>query len=179
LTLAHKVLLGVAELTASRNHYDWLGHGIYFWEHGPARAMQFASNEAKRIPSKVKEPGVLGAYIFLGDCFDLLDVQFTAILEEVYPAFVSAMAKRGEPLPENLRSRNDGTKLFHALDRAVIEFAIGLTEKMDNRKFDTVRGAFWEGGPAFLGSEISKQSHIQVAVRNPNNILGFFRPKTN
>jgi hypothetical protein len=141
--------------------------------------MQFAADEAKRKPSKVREPGVLGAYIFLGDCFDLLDVQFTSILEAVYPAFVADLKKRREPIPQNERPRDDGTKLFHALDRAVIEFAIKLTEEVDQRKFDTVRGAFWEGGPAFPGSEISRQSHIQIAVRNPDCVLGYFKPKRN
>jgi hypothetical protein len=26
------------KLQASVNDYDWLGTGIYFWEHGPSRA---------------------------------------------------------------------------------------------------------------------------------------------
>jgi hypothetical protein len=46
------------------------------------------------------------------------------------------------------------------------------------QKFDTVRGAFWEGDPAFPGSEIEKQSHIQIAVRNPECVLGYFKPKS-
>ena len=28
-------LPGKAELKVSENAYDWLGHGIYFWEHNP------------------------------------------------------------------------------------------------------------------------------------------------
>ena len=175
--LTRKVLLGDEDMTPSSNPYDWLGHGIYFWEHGPARAMQFAADEAQRKPSKVKTPSVLGAYIYLGDCFDLLDVAFTSVLEAVYPAFVADLENRGEPIPRNDKPRSDGTKLFHALDRAVIEFAIKLSEEADGRKFDTVRGAFWEGGPAFPGSEIQKQSHIQIAVRNPKCVLGYFSPK--
>jgi hypothetical protein len=167
VTLAQKVLLGEEQLTPSKNSYDWLGHGIYFWEHGPARAMQFAAEEAARKPTKIKQPGVLGAYIFLGDCFDLLDVQYTAVLETVFPAFVADLEGRGEPIPQNDKPRADGTKLLHALDRAVIEFAVRVAEKVEGRSFDTVRGAFWEGDAAFPGSEISRQSHIQIAVRNP------------
>jgi hypothetical protein len=177
--LVRNVLLGDAQLKSSDNNYDWLGKGIYFWEHGPARAMQFAADEAKRKPSKVKTPGILGAYINLGDCFDLLDVEFTSVLEDVYPAFVADLNNRGEPIPENERPRGDGTKLFHALDRAVIEFAIQLAESTGGRKFDCVRGGFWEGGRVFPGSEISRQSHIQIAVRNPDCVLGYFRPKIN
>jgi hypothetical protein len=136
-------------------------------------------DEAKRNPVKIKDPCVLGAYIFLGDCFDLLDVQFTSILATVYPSFLANLTTRGEPIPENARARPDGTKLFHALDRAVIEFGIKVTEEVGLRKFDTVRGAFGEGGPAFPASEISRRSHIQIAVRNPECVLGYFKPKKN
>jgi hypothetical protein len=177
VALAHRVLLGDAQLTPSRNTYDWLGQGIYFWEHGPARAMQFAADEARRKPSKIQQPGVLGAYIFLGDCFDLLDVQYTAVLETIFPAFVADLERRGEPIPQNDKPRSDGTKLLHALDRAVIEFAIRVVEELEGRKFDTVRGAFWEGGAAFPGSELSKRSHIQIAVRNPECVVGYFKPQ--
>ncbi len=40
--LAKKVLAGKAELKPSTNTYDWLGEGIYFWEHGPQRAYEWA-----------------------------------------------------------------------------------------------------------------------------------------
>ena len=44
--------------------------------------------------------------------------------------------------------------------------------------FDSTRGAFYEGGPAFTGAGISKKSHIQVCIRNRNCIKGFFIPRT-
>ncbi len=31
-----------------RNDYDWLGHGIYFWEKNPERAYDFAGEYRKR-----------------------------------------------------------------------------------------------------------------------------------
>ena len=176
--VARKVLLGEDQLKPSRNPYDWLAQGIYFWEHGPARAMQFASNEAARKSSKIKTPDVIGAYIHLGNCFDLLDVAYTSVLEAVYPTFVAELEGRGETIPTNTKPRTDGTKLFHALDRAVIEFALKIAEDTAGKKFDTVRGAFWEGGEAFPGAEIQKQSHIQIAVRNPDCVVGYFRPKS-
>lgn len=172
-----KVLMGDDDLKPSSRHYDWLGHGVYFWEHGPARAMQFAGEEAGRDPHKIKEPAVIGAYIYLGNCFDLLDVRYTAVLGAVYSKFIEDLKSRGEAIPENAKPRKDGTKLFHSLDRAVLEFAIPLAEEEDGRKFDTVRGAFWEGEKAFFGSEIYERSHIQIAVRNPECVLGYFKPK--
>ena len=40
--LAAKVLAGPTRLKLSANAYDSLGGGIYFWEHGPQRALEWA-----------------------------------------------------------------------------------------------------------------------------------------
>ncbi len=50
--VADSVLLGKTKLVASENAYDWLGSGIYFWEHGPARALEWAEAQARRKGSK-------------------------------------------------------------------------------------------------------------------------------
>ena len=36
----------VTHLEQSRNDYDWLGSGVYFWEGNPKRALQFARERA-------------------------------------------------------------------------------------------------------------------------------------
>ncbi len=36
--VAERVLAGKTDLKISTNAYDWLGAGVYFWEHGPQRA---------------------------------------------------------------------------------------------------------------------------------------------
>ena len=46
----------------------------------------------------------------------------------------------------------------------------------EGRGYDSVRGAFIEGNAAFDGSDIKKENHIQIAVRNPACLLGVFRP---
>ena len=174
---ARRVLLGDEALHASRNDYDWLGSGIYFWEQGPSRAMQFAIETARRAKSGIKNPAVLGAYIYLGDCFDLLDTKFTAILKTAYPLFVKHLAEGGLQIPKNAKRRADGSLLLHNLDRAVIEYAIGLLDQNEGRRIQTVRGAFWEGDAVFPGSEIREKSHIQIAVRDENCVLGYFKPR--
>jgi hypothetical protein len=40
----------------------------------------------------------------------------------------------------------------------------------------TVRGAFEEGDEAFPGAASKMETHIQIAVRNRQCILGIFRP---
>ena len=62
------VLMRGKNLRPSDNDYDWLGRGIYFWEHGPRRAYEW-SQQSK----KVKKPSLIGAHINLGHYFDLLD----------------------------------------------------------------------------------------------------------
>ena len=53
-----------------------------------------------------------------------------------------------------------------------------LSRKLNNEiPFDTVRGAFWEGEPLYYSSGFCKQNHIQICVRNPNCIKGFFEPR--
>lgn len=43
--------------------------------------------------------------------------------------------------------------------------------------FDSVRGAFTEGGPAFEGAGLHAKTHIQLCIRNMNCIHGFFLPR--
>lgn len=38
-------------LKSSRNDYDWLGHGIYFWEASPERGLEFA--RAAKVRKKI------------------------------------------------------------------------------------------------------------------------------
>jgi len=174
---AKKALLGQEPLRPSKNDYDWLGNGIYFWEQGPKRAFDFACEEAQRAKSKIKTPYVIGAYIFLGDCFDLLDTKFTHLLKTAYPSFVAELEGLGHKVPENKKIRRDGTKLFHNLDRAVIEYTVRLLYEVEKREIQTVRGVFWEGEEAFPGAQINEKSHIQIAVRDENCVLGYFRPR--
>jgi hypothetical protein len=66
-----KILNGMDDLKPSKNAWDWLGEGIYFWEQNPLRALQYAEDNAKgnqfnKIP--IKTPFVLGAIIDLGNC---------------------------------------------------------------------------------------------------------------
>ncbi len=172
------VLLGKTTLEYSKNEYDWLGSGICFWEHGVARAYQWASFRAKSGKvKKVKEPAVIGAYINLGRCFDLLDTRFTELLAQFYEKFAAVCKEKGIPIPENkARHGGDEDLIMRYLDNAVINYCIEAIKLEEETEYDTVRCVYAEGKPAFAGSKIMEKSHIQIAVRNPKCILGFFRP---
>lgn len=43
-----RVLYQHEALLASRNSYDWLGNGVYFWENSLARAKEWAETYCER-----------------------------------------------------------------------------------------------------------------------------------
>ena len=176
-SVAEAVLSGNRELNESDNHYDWLGSGIYFWEHGPNRALEWAENRALDPKSTVKTPAVVGAVIHLGVCFDLMDTHYTDMLESFYPAFVEDTQRTGRPMPENRQAKSQPHDwLLRELDCQFINWLIPQIEAMEGIIFHTLRCAFVEGPPAFPGAGIRKRSHIQVTVRRPEAIVGYFRP---
>src|SRR5271165_4419641 len=76
VSLAEALIRGevrVEDWQPSQNPYDWLGHGIYFWEFAPHRALTWAGRG-----------GVVGAVIHLGLCLDLTDVNYTNLLRTGY-----------------------------------------------------------------------------------------------
>lgn len=181
---AEAIFAGKAHLKPSENDYDWLGHGIYFWEYSPQRAYQFAQ-EKFNWQKKKDKVAVVGAIIDPGLCFNLLDASSLGFLEYGYDALLE---DRGgvDFLPKN----GDGKELWkRQLDCAVINMVHQIRSETQTddwikknpgkpslAPYDTVRGAFWEGGPIYDGARIEKKNHVQICVRNPNAIKGYFRP---
>jgi hypothetical protein len=175
---AESVLLHDEHLHASSNRFDWLGEGIYFWEHGYRRAAEFA--QWKKDRGEIEHPVVLGAYIHLGRCFDLTDTWATAQLGAYYDVLRENLEQEGEPLPENRHAGEDDFDLvLRDLDCAVLNLALRTFDDQvddDGPYFQTVRGVFVEGGPVYAGARIHAKTHVQVAVRDPACVLGYFRP---
>ena len=168
--VAERLLKG-HRFTPSQNDYDWLGQGIYFWEYGFDRAMQFARDQKKR--GKVKKPAVVGALLQLGRCFDLMDTWFTRKLARGYEPWAAAMKAQKTKLPTNDGVTRD--KLLRRLDCAVINWYLaGAAEA--GLQYESVRCGFVEGTPVYEGTQIHQQSHVQIAVRNPRCVIGVFRP---
>ena len=76
------------------------------------------------------------------------------------------MPMNGGPTPDRLLRRRDCAFLNWYLE----------WNKDRGTNYDTVRCAFVEGGRAFPTSGIHQKTHIQIAVRNPNCVIGVFRP---
>lgn len=174
------VLSGREHVILSENVYDWLGHGAYFWENSPKRALDWAAFLKKHPPDparKINEPFVVGAIIDLGNCLDLSDAGSLEIIRAGYDAFRRTMEQAGAPLPENEPARRDDVDLVKRhLDCAVVTF-VHLVREREKNPFDTVRGIFTEGGELYPGAKIQSKTHVQVCVRNPAvSIKGYFRP---
>ena len=58
----------------------------------------------------------------------------------------------------------------------MLNAAIHHMEQLYACTFHSVRGVFQEGEPAFNGAGIKLKSHIQIAVRDPRALIGYFRP---
>ncbi len=176
--VAERVLAGKARLHPSTNPYDWLGAGIYFWEHGPQRAYEWAAERAGREGAKLRNPSVLGARIDLGVCLDLLDTANTRLLRKWYANFRRFVRATGRKMPQNrdaARSRR-GDKVLRFLDCAVVDYTVSMIAETEGTSYQTVRGVFLEGEPAFPGSKIALKAHIQLAVRDLACIREVFRP---
>ncbi|MBI1319562.1 MAG: hypothetical protein GC168_11535 [Candidatus Hydrogenedens sp.] len=174
--VAERILRGeITHLDKSENQYDWLGHGIYFWEDNPDRALQFAQElNAMPRPSKprIRNPFILGAIIDLGHCLNLLETRSLRLVSEAHDHLSSISAEAGYPLPENKRDPGTGELLRRELDCAVIETLHDLNE---SAPYDSVRGVFQEGEELYPNAGFRAKNHIQICVRNTASIKGYFR----
>lgn len=171
------ILSGKSKQAGSNNNYDWLGPGMYFWEGNPERARQFAIQAASSNPlvskGRVYKPFVVGAIIDLGLCFNLLDSDALAELAQAYRALSSAHKSQCSIMPENKHGPDLSARF---LDCAVIKSMQKLRADAGHPAYDTIRGAFWEGGPLYPGAGFSKHAHMQIAVVSQDSIRGYFRP---
>jgi hypothetical protein len=176
------------DVKKSQEIFDWLGSGFYVWENNFDRALKWAEDKKER--GKIKTPSVVGVVYQLDYCLDFTDSQFIDILPEYYESMAADLLLAGKRLPQNKDIPKDiyQDRILRELDCAVINY---LHQKIDEqikkdmstqkfselKPFDTVRGIFTEGGPAFEGAGIQSKNHIQICIRNTNCIKGFFIPR--
>jgi hypothetical protein len=169
------IVEGQSMLKASENGYDWLGIGFYFWENNYDRALDFAKNPPGK--KKFKKPSVLGAVIDLQYCLDLLDTHFINFVRDSYNNLVSSADTTGFKLPINKPVTGKKDFLIRELDCAVIENLHAMQRQIQLKPFDSVRGVFVEGEELYPGAGFHDKNHIQICIRNPNCIKGFFIPR--
>jgi hypothetical protein len=92
------------------------------------------------------------------------------IVKQGHDALQKIHASSGTPLPKNKNA-------IRKLDCAVIKYVHQSTEKKGLLPYDTVRSAFNEGGQIYPDSNFYDRLHIEICVRNPNLIKGYFLPR--
>ena len=159
--VAQKLVDGVP-FKRSQNEGDWLGHGVYFWEYGPQRAWWWAE---RRYGA---EAAVVGAMIRLGRCVDLLDSGDVVLVKRAYERLVRTFESKGQRIPSNANTQK-------RLDCAVFNY---LFDSLTRSGFEpeTTRAVFVPQSSkglqrAWSRSGVFDNSHIQISVRQPNNIV--------
>ena len=171
--VAEQVINHGEHLSSSNNDYDWLGPGIYFWESNPLRALEWAQ---KKYAESGKTPAVVGAFIDLGHCLNLLNSEGLIELRDAYEFLKYFSRDTGQAIPANTVGENGFDLLNRRLDCAVVRAAHQIREMENELPYDTVRGVFWEGQDLYENAGFKEKNHIQISVLNPSAILGYFRP---
>ena len=164
------VLFNGDSLPMSDNVYDWLGHGVYFWENSYQRAVQWAEEHYK------EDGRVIGAFVDLGYCLDLTEYNNINILKNGYEILEKYFKINGANLPKNKAGGSSTDLLVRNLDCAVIETVHDYMKTEKGIVFDSVRGTFEEGQEIYPGAGFKEKTHTQVSVLNPNCIKGYFIP---
>jgi hypothetical protein len=141
----------------SRNDYDWLGPGIYFFEEAPKRALDWA------LVAHTSDPAVLESEISLEDCMDLCDIGWERVLSQCYDELLTRVKDEGLSLPR----QSSGA---HRLDAAVLDLAAAKLTALGS-PVRSIRAAFKEGRAVFPESWIYSKDHIQIAVRDTSVVL--------
>jgi hypothetical protein len=168
------VVLSKTNLKSSSNDHDWLGWGMYFWANSPERALGFASQP--RLKSKIKTPSVLGAVIDLKKCLDLLEYKNLTIVKNTYDHLSKIMKSANLELPKNVAPPGENESLLRKLDCFVIESLHKLNTK--DQQYDSVMSVFLEGKELYDNAGFREKNHIQICIRNPDCIKGYFIPRS-
>lgn len=171
--ISNSLLNSPNNIKVSKEPHDWLGHGMYFWENNYDRALEWAKDKKRR--GAIKTPSVIGAIIQLGYCCDFLDTRYIKMLKSYHKLMVESYKVLGEDLPANKDIQQDKhkDKILRELDCTTIEFMHSkilsqYEEDMHTKKFsdlkifESTRGMFTEGGPAFPGAGIFEKSHSNL-----------------
>jgi hypothetical protein len=156
---------GSEHLRRSTKDYDWLGGAVYFWENSEARAEEWAKDK------HADQEAVLGAVLQLGSCLDLLDQQFIDVFERAAADMCKDFGRLGKPIPQNTG------RGAHRFDCVLVEYILAAPAEKQYGRFDSARAAYIEGKRILGRSAFRRQTHIQIAVYNPNCIKGCFWPQ--
>lgn len=194
ITTRDGLVRGEIKPRISRNPYDWLGDGLYFFEGDWRRALnlaQFSHAHPERLLTRkpIATPAVVGAVLEVDRWLDLTTQAGIADFTRAAQAVVDGSANNGTQPPIN-KAAFDGDKdlLHRAFDKAACNMVHAfrrfahmqaLEEKdtaaiVATAPYQAARGAFEQGELVSSGSSICADTHIQIAVQDLACIKGWF-----
>lgn len=108
-SIRDKLLLNPNHIRISQESYDWLGHGMYFWENNYERALLWAKD--KKARGTLENPSIIGAIIQLGNCCDLTDSSSISLIKHYYKLLKEDYNQIRKPLPVNKDLKYDDHKV--------------------------------------------------------------------
>lgn len=165
-SVALQVVQKLGTLKSSSNRDDWLGAGVYYWEHAPKQAWWWAQRRRKRQKWN-EEPAVVASMIRLGNCWDLLDPTNVRSLKAIHEIFIDDAKATGREVKANANHHK-------YLDCAIFRYAQAMFREQ-GVQIDTCRGVYVPthgNRRVWTRSWIIEQAHIQLCVWNPKCILG-------
>jgi hypothetical protein len=180
ITTRDDLVTGKAQPKSSENQYDWLGPGFYFFEADADRAEAFARSahghpEKRYTAQPIATPAVVGSVLCIRECLDMTTRRGLTIFEEAVKPTLDGLKAEAKALPKNLPAADDdGDVLLRHLDNAVFRFLHQYLDSPNKIHYQAVRGAFRQGTPLAENSGFHRDSHIQLAVRDPTCFLGWF-----
>lgn len=172
----------LAHLDNSANKYDWLGPGAYFFEDDHQRALMFA-NASHQVPEKrytarpIATPAVVGAILQVQNWLDMTTQDGLQEFANAYAAVTQYYASTGKPMPANARAGDaDEDILLRGLDNAVFSYMHAVRDDKGLPAFQAVRAAFHQGREIAPLSGFHINTHVQIALRDPSCVKGWFLP---
>lgn len=169
-------------LAPSANRYDWLGGGVYFFEGDAERALSFAKSAsmqpARHLSARpVVSPSVVGAVLCVSRWWDMTTVEGRRSYLNALGDLREAQAMLNRPMPMNeAAALDDETVLLRRLDCAVFNMGHLIRERQGRPAFQAIRAAFYQGRPVTDTSEFRTGTHLQIALRDPGCVKGWFLP---
>ena len=110
--------------TISQKPWEWLGHGVYFWQDAPYRAHAWARDWTRQRGIE-GEPVVVAAELQLESYLDFLDVANTDILRPLAIKFLETLGEGAVALKNKYPN--------HRLDCRFFNFVSEVLESGDDR----------------------------------------------
>ena len=138
---------------------------------------KYVSENPKLFHNRIKHPCVIGAVIELKNHLDLTISSARQVVREAYNNISEIYSEKGFSLPKNRKAaKGDEYLKIRELDCLVINSINEFRKAKKEPLIDVIRAPFLEGEPLYAGASFMNETHIQICVKDPAAIRGYFIP---